>query len=314
MTLPAALAAYAAANPGDVIRAGATLAGAAALTAEGVNAYNRTTALARGLTQSITFPYDLLNGERSAHINLAFKRYVRPSIRVSPRLEFQSGIKLPIPANLTDTYQVSYDNAQMGSIVGAAVESFGGNAPTGLQDVINRLNPVGATGVAALAGVGGALIQQNRNMYAGASAVTGLAVNPFMTVNFKTPEFKTHSFSWKLVPRNSQESEDIRTIIKMIRYHMLPSVSGTAVLFGYPEIVDIRLFPQSEFLYEFKPCVIKDFSANFAPNGPSFYRNGHPTAVEIKISLQEIELWTKEKVDQSVSIPEATSGRRVGGT
>ena len=78
---------------------------------------------------------------------------------------------------------------------------------------------------------------------------------------------------------------------------MLPGISGPGtggVFFSYPEILQIKLFPKDDYLYRFKPCVVDNVSVNYAPNNPSFYREtGAPTAVQFSVSLQEIEIWTK---------------------
>jgi hypothetical protein len=76
---------------------------------------------------------------------------------------------------------------------------------------------------------------------------------------------------------------------------MLPGISNAGgVFFSYPEILQVKLFPKDEYLYRFKPCVVESVSVNYAPNGPSFYRQSQaPTAIDFSISLQEIEIWTK---------------------
>ena len=75
---------------------------------------------------------------------------------------------------------------------------------------------------------------------------------------------------------------------------MLPGTVARGLLFTFPEILDIKLFPDDKFMYKFKPCVLKGMSVDYAPNGPSFYRRTDaPTAVSISLDLQEIEFWTK---------------------
>jgi hypothetical protein len=62
-------------------------------------------------------------------------------------------------------------------------------------------------------------------------------------------------------------------------------------------MVTVSLFPSSEFLYRFKPCVIDNVTVNYSPGStPSFYRgtNAAPTAVTITVSLKEIEYFTNK--------------------
>ena len=127
-----------------------------------------------------------------------------------------------------------------------------------------------------------------------ASVLSGITTNPFQVVLFKSPEFRRHTFSWRLVPRNLDESERIKNLVDVFKYHSLPGLSPGAVFFSYPEVLEIKFRPTDKYLYKFKPCVVRNVSINYAPNSPSFYRSSNaPTAVQITISLQEIEIITK---------------------
>jgi hypothetical protein len=79
---------------------------------------------------------------------------------------------------------------------------------------------------------------------------------------------------------------------------MSPGVSeGVGLFFSFPSMVTVSLFPSSEFLYRFKPCVIDNITVNYSPGStPSFYRgtDAAPTAVTITISLKEIEYFTNK--------------------
>lgn len=277
------------------------------------NLYRNTTAAASAFDQNIVFPSDLdsVNEQRSAYCRLIFKRYVRRSIREQPRLQVESGMTLPLPVNdLKENQSVSYDTSQsLGPMVGAAADAataaFGGggvspgDALRGLASgvaaqVYGNLN---LPGRATNSTLGRALGLQNvaDQVRAGVSSITGTSINPFQTVTFKAPNFKKHTLNWKLIPKNAQESDKIRRIIGLFKYHSSPGISaGPGVFFSYPEILEIQLFPNDAYLYRFKPCVVESVSVNYAPNGPSLYgETGAPTAVEISVSLQEIEYWTK---------------------
>jgi hypothetical protein len=63
--------------------------------------------------------------------------------------------------------------------------------------------------------------------------------------------------------------------------------------------LEINFRPSDEFLYRFKPCVVESINVNFTPgSSPSFFRGTStrapaPTAVNIELRVQEIEIWTK---------------------
>lgn len=292
------------------------LGGGVAAAVDAVSLYNE-----RGLftsqTQDFMFPSDLVDAtqRRNAYIHMRFESYVRRSIYQQPFYTPVAGIRLPIPSRLQDSVSVQYDTGNLGTAVGAAADA--------LQNIPNIGNSILAgnfgaaateaarSGFSVFAGAGATNIDRAANIAAGAfnrvgaqvsgeqvragvESLTGITTNPFQVVLFKSPKFKTHNFSWKLVPKNREETETLEDVISTFKYHMLPSVSAGGIFFGYPEILQIKLYPKDDYLYKFKPCVVDSVSVNYAPNGPSFYREtGAPAAVEFSVSLQEIEMWTK---------------------
>lgn len=269
---------------------------AAALTAAGTLYSERNNLIVNN--QNIAFPEDL----KSAYIHMRFSKYERRSINQQPFFSPQNSIRLPIPKELNDTVNVQYSQTELGPLIGASVDSIAAQLQGGqnrsFDSIVNQVGGIAAgaatqslLGAAAGTTIGSAVT----TLVSAASSLSGLAINPFQTVLFKSPNFKKHRFSWRLVPKNEQESKNIEFILRLFKYHMLPGISvAGSVFFSYPEILEVKLFPKDEYLYRFKPCVVESVNVNYAPNGPSFYRaSSAPTAVEFSISLQEIEIWTK---------------------
>ena len=274
--------------------------------------------------QNLTFPTDLSD----AYMHMRFSRYERRSINRQPFYNPQNSIKLPIPSQLRDSTTLNYNTSELGPAYGAAVEAVAqagnlGAQGLSLSSVAGQLFQLAGTG---FGGAGAALLQSTLNAIPARlgggrpaidalSATTGLSINQYQTVTFKSPEFKTHSFSWKLVPNNENESNIIDRILRIFKYHSLPATSTTGAFFSYPEILEIRIFPNDEYLYKFKPCVVKSINVNYAPMGPSFYRGSRaPTGVEFSIQLQEIELWTKtDYVRDARGYPQPVTGTVAGG-
>jgi hypothetical protein len=268
---------------------------------------------------NLLFPTDLNLGVDTPYITFRFEEYIKRSIyeTVSTVVNNDQNktIRLPIPRNLQDNFSVSYSQENLGPGVGAAAEGvaqaarggsvsdiavslargvYGGAGGLALQTLEATLENLRAPAAAGSVGrniassVGG-------GAYNALQALSGLAPNPFQTILFKNPNFKKHQFSWTFVPKEEKESEVLRKIIDVFQYNMLPGISRTSsILFTYPGLVKIFLNPTPKYLYQFKPCVIESFSVNYAPNGPAFYRKTTaPAAINISISLQEVELWTK---------------------
>lgn len=281
----------------DFIRGAAGLFAAS----EAIDLYRNRDDLANRGSQNIRFPIDL----KTAYIHMQFSKYVRRSITDQPFYNPENSIRLPIPKELTDTVSVNYTTDELGPGIGAAVDALAGTSLdfSSREGVFNTFGSLQTQSTTLFAGIGAEALRQiaggtqiANNFRSGFSALSGLTINSFQTILFKAPNFKKHRFSWRLIPKNEEESRDIETILSLFKYHMLPGISASGgVFFSYPEILKIKLFPKDEYLYKFKPCVVDSVSVNYAPNGPSFYRSsGAPTAVDFSVNLQEIEIWTKE--------------------
>ena len=143
-----------------------------------------------------------------------------------------------------------------------------------------------------------------------AYAAFGVAPNQFLTVMLKGPQYKKHEFSWKLSPRNEQESEAVRKIILTLNNAIAPGVTGA--YFTFPKVFEIKFNPNENVLYKFKPAVIESMSVNYAPSGaPAFYRRTNaPDSVELRLQFLELEFWLTGQFSGS-SI--ASDGSTLGG-
>lgn len=253
------------------------------------------------------FPSDLTAGAgRNFYMDIQFRKYQRRSIFNQPFLQASGGIQLPIPNNLVESLNIDWRQPGATPVTGAAIESLLG-ATNNLENLSASDVLAGATqgGIAGLAsGAVSKLTQIGNNIVSGAGEqglqLIGRATNPFLTVLFKQPTFKTYSFSWQLAPRNAQESETIAQIILAFKANMLPALNpGTAGVFlTYPNMAIISLYPAQDFLFKFKPCVVTDFSVDYTNGGmPSFFRGTNaPTLIGIRLRLTEIEYWLREDI------------------
>lgn len=265
----------------------------------------------RFTTGMFTFPNDL--DQYGAWINLEFTQYQRTSIFTSVFPNPQGGIRLPLPKGMTDTFQVKYNPApQSDPAVGAGIEG----ALAARDNGGGMLGAVAGGAAGAIASKAGSLITNtvsNLGSKVGLTKVglnappaellqlAGLAQNPFLTVLFQQPEFKRHTFSWKLAPTTPAETDTLNTIIRKLKYHMLPGLQPGAAgtLLTYPDMCLIKFNPTDDYLYKFKNCVVESVSFNYAPSSsPALFDGGlnAPVEVDLSITLLEIEYWLKEDI------------------
>lgn len=286
------------------VGAAAALTGTAVALSSAADLYRSRQNAANQFQDQLEFPSDLIQpfaaGEgRNFFMSFSFMKYEKRSIQNSPFLRSNGTVRLPIPDAIRDNLSVSYNTASLTPMVGAGLENVAGRTPEGSSIATIAAAAIGdVAGGAALGALQGAATDGNaRAAFQATQAYLGLAVNPYQTVLFEKPEFKTHNFSWKIMPKNEDESNRARNIFRTFQFHASPGVSeGAGLFFSYPSMVVINLYPSSEFLYRFKPCIIKSVNVNYAAgSNPSFFkRTNAPTAMTFSVQLQEIEYWTNK--------------------
>ena len=211
-----------------------------------------------------------------------------------------TSIALPIPNNLSDTFNLRVAPTELGS-VGNAVRNIvsatgeGNLSVSGvIEDVAGAVSGQAARKAAAtFDSVGGT------NTAKAIEISTGTVVNPRIALAFDGIDLKTHSFTWTLAPQSARESDKLRQIIQQIKKSALPSYNNTAgqkVFLNYPNVVDIFFLGTTEgFMYYFKRAMISQFEVNYAGAGsPAFVEGGKPAVVTMTMNLTEIDIHTSE--------------------
>ena len=241
------------------------------------------------------------------------------------------GFALPIPSNLTTSYNAKYSDQEIGAIgaigrraaAAASTQAIVNNPYAGLKDAVRGGNIIqedfiGAGGSilmgAASGGEAGALLG---GLFGGApgaavgaattSALRGalvgakIARNPHLATVFQGVDFKTHNFEYKLIAKNKSESDIIRKMIRNFKYAMAPNyLSGfNDHIFQYPNEFDITL-AAGEYLFKFGRSVLTDFNVNYTGEGvPAFYEDsGAPYSVSIAMTFKETSIVTKKEISQ----------------
>ena len=254
---------------------------------------------------------------------------------------------LPMPANLGTAYNADYQNEDLGllgafiadnagTVIKAATEGLAsvGNAITSAVDgqggaAIDALISGGQTiakaggtlasnikteigdpqGAGAKAAVGAVLASQGGGTAKAILAKErGQAVNPHRVVLFQGVQFREHQFSYRLSPKNADETNIITQIVQGLKFFMLPRYGGEGkgkfvgrAFLDYPQIFQIK-FKNDTHLFKMLPSVLKSINVQYHPMGyPAYIRTEDdvaPVEIEIQMTFQEIQMFTKEAVEE----------------
>lgn len=222
-------------------------------------------------------------------------------------------IILPMPANIQDNNGADWQSGTMNPIVGNLAsagaeavlssnlvgslfksgskffENIGGALSTG------EGQSAAAAGAAA-AGLQAALGQGNINQII--SRATGQVFNENVELLFNGVTIRpAFNFTFDMVPRSTDESEIIKTIIRRFKTNMTPrkgapDVNGNGLFVKAPNVFKLEYMSggkQHPFLHRFKPCALTQMSVNY--NGSAQYAT-YPdaTPVHMQLTLQFLKL------------------------
>lgn len=232
------------------------------------------------------FPSDLNSDNRQFYTSISFAEYSFAGATGTGAIEMGSTVKLPMPRKINDVESISWEEKSLTGSVGSGLQSAGQIGSMINSKIGNVLSGAGAMVGSTVAGV------DMLGLFGQIPGVSGGAtVNPFMFMMFRRPGFKEYTLHWTLAPNNERDSDNLLKIIKECKKAALPQ--GYAFgggLMKYPKIAMVKFKPDN-YLFKFKPCAILSVAVDYTgSNGPSFFKNGAPTIVNLSIALKEMQL------------------------
>jgi hypothetical protein len=219
----------------------------------------------------LSFPRDIIADDRNFYMQIDFVKYnsLAMNYMLGNTSKFPNptgGVILPLPKRINDQQTVTWEPA--------SATTMAASLSSNLSKTFNAITRIAGP-------VGGAL---------------GIAQNPCLWMLFKNPEFKSFNLTWTFAANNEQETKDIAEIINIIKLNQLPINEGLA--YQYPSIAMIKMYPANMFTVKFRPCAVIQVDVDYTGSGgPSFFKNGAPTVVNLHMHIREIELWAQNNYD-----------------
>jgi hypothetical protein len=233
------------------------------------------------------------------------------------------------PAALKDSITLSYDTQALGPFIGTAVELLAQSGQNlfdtrfnTMQDAANATatlfnNITGAASATALT-IGSSFVEAIKtdllklasSVTSGeaVSAVTGQKVNPKTDVLFDTNEYRKHSYTFLMIPRNLSEAKAIDSIVSFFQFYSLPifrrnqSGQGGSFIIGFPYefVITFRDEQGRELNHVNKVArsVLTTVGVDHAAGGKTaFIKNGdefYPVATRLQLDFQEVVLLDRD--------------------
>ena len=244
----------------------------------------------------------------------------RPRGLATKALKNTGTILLPVPNSVQDGNSVDYGSSKLGSLQATAA--------TGIRNLMDADFTKGADAYGEqvkqsvakaknefVAGVGGAdkaadilkkqLTTQAVGMLGGNITIdqlmareNGEIFNPNMELLFNGPTLRNFKFSYKMMPRNEKEAEQVRLIIRSLKSNMAvktkaSSGQGGSFFLKTPNVFNLRYRTGNSdhpFLHKFKQCFLTDISVNYTGEASHMtYADGTPVSMVMDLTFKELE-------------------------
>lgn len=244
----------------------------------------------------IKFPRGAFNAQTGGG-STASRESSTLSIQRAPTKRLAASIQLYMPNQVSVAHKANYQDEEIGALItntGGAIDKIvNGN----FGDIVNteRLKEGAGNvmaGVADKVGVTGAKAAKN--------IAKGTVTNNRQELMFNGIEKRSFSFDFKMVPKSEKESENIRNIVDLFRFHAMPEFfEGSERTLVSPSTFDIKYMHKNgehEFLNRISTCVLESIDVKYGGDRTQFFVNNAPSQTEISLAFRELELITKERI------------------
>ena len=247
----------------------------------------------------------------------------------------EASIMLPMPQDLSTESNQQWQGKQFTASGRAAVAALAAGNFSFASSVVENIagnavaiqNALTTSVLNSIPGVGG-----NLEFNDVSGSTRGVVINPNAELLYDAPEMREIGMIFRLVPRNYDESIEIREIVRMFRQASMPSwgsedvdlVSGQKEQTGsfnfgdmnnwihVPKLCKFTFMTGSnanKHIIQYKPCAISGVEVNYTPDGTwSAHTNPNqdvsvevtpgspPTAVELRLNFMETKLIYADEV------------------
>lgn len=213
-------------------------------------------------------------------------------------------IVLPMQPGISESNSVSWGSDQLNPVQ----TFFGGAAANAIKD-LGGLNIFSGLETFVDTMIGGANEAANNpelknylvNYFAGksvganiATRSTGLVINPNLELLFTGPNLRSFSYNYKLTPRDSDESSEIKKLILLLKKSMAPKKNQNLFL-KTPYVFKLKyIFGKTNglhpFLNKIKMCALTSLNVDYTPDGNYMtYQDGSMTSYNLSLAFSELE-------------------------
>lgn len=138
-----------------------------------------------------------------------------------------------------------------------------------------------------------ALVEQIIGVQGLFTRATGKILNPNLELLFNTPTLRPFTFNFKLSPRDQNEADEVKRIIRFFKQGMAPRVQENSLFVKSPYVFGIKYLMGSSKTHtgigKVKTCALQNCTVDYTPNNSYMtYKDGTMVAYNVNMTFQEI--------------------------
>jgi hypothetical protein len=132
---------------------------------------------------------------------------------------------------------------------------------------------------------------------------TGQVMNPNLELLFNGPALRQFAYNFRFTPREQDEAQEVKKIIKFFKYAMAPRKSKTEMFLQSPHVFKLKYYykngQQHPFLNKIKTCALTSFQVQYAPDGSYMtYDDGSMTSYTVSMGFGELNPIYSKDIDE----------------
>jgi len=228
----------------------------------------------------------------------------KPSLGIGEREGYTSrvlgSVFLPVPGSVQDNNNVNWGSGEIDPAKLALANAFQTNVQKGSKGIDGLLDStkdladaIGENSGDVKSAVAAALTKAAVGQDV-LTRTTGSIINPNMELLFGGPVLRPFTFAWRMSPRDSEEADMIKKIIRMFKQSQAVKRSESMLFLKSPNTYKIRFITAGKvdhsYLPRIKECALLSFGVNYTPDGNyQTYENSSMVAYEMTMNFQELE-------------------------
>ena len=230
-------------------------------------------------------------------------------IKRAPTKRLKTQIAMYMPQQVNVTYGANYTDTEMGALTEVALNAYnnaiGGRFRSAFENVLNMDQGIAETlqkgllaSIGIIPGFGGA-----REAF---EAKEGAIISDRLELAFKGINKRNFQYTFKMIPKNEKEADEIRKIVFAFKANMLPEFVGgnrAGRRLVVPNTFDISYMyvgAENDYLHKISTCVLENMSVSYGGDRYKTFEGradgAPPVETSMTLAFTEIELITRERV------------------